>query len=130
MGAEEIGWLEVTDVGAASVERVLEGEELVEDELESSMMVGNPVGLLPAPGEGDLEDSLVRLENLVLAPLLPRLKGDGLLLGALLGAGDGVLLCPLLVKLGALPHRFRLDPVPGVIIVGSMYESLLGCFVP
>ena len=82
MGAEEIGWLEVTDVGAASVERVLEGEELVEDELGSSMMVGNPVGLLPAPGEGDLEDSLVRLENLVLAPLLPRLKGDGLLLGA------------------------------------------------
>lgn len=81
------------------------------------------------------------LGNIILPALLllPRKEGDGVLLsgvlltGVLL-SGDGVLLrpvVPVVVNVGVAPNRSRRTKTDlGVIIVGSMYESLLGCFVP
>ena len=86
------------------------------------------------------------LGNIILPALLllPRKEGDGVLLsgvlltGVLLSgvllSGDGVLLrpvVPVVVNLGVAPNRSRRAKTDrGVIIVGSTYESLLGCFVP
>lgn len=85
-------------------------------------------------GDGDLDELLIRI---LLVP--GRLAGRGEMLGE---AEESltVLDLPLDLELdrarvgakdGVLPNRFLLAcSVPGVKSVGSMYESLLGCFDP